>query len=81
MIFSMVVVESSTTHKTFQFHMFSFSGDIGSSTATDFAPSDFFFISIKRLHYEFTTYTTLQDYYTIQLYNTTGNDTPRRKRL
>ena len=41
----------------------------------------FFFISIKRLQYEFTTYTTLQDYYTIQLYNTTGNDTPRSKRL
>ena len=41
----------------------------------------FFFVSIKRLHYEFTTYTTLQDYYTIQLYNTTGNDTPRSKRL
>ena len=40
-----------------------------------------FYISIKRLQYEFTTYTTLEDYYTIQLYNTTGNDTPRSKRL
>ena len=41
----------------------------------------FLYISIKRLQYEFTTYTTLQDCYTIQLYNTTGNDTPRSKRL
>ena len=30
-----------------------------------------FSISTKRLQYEFTTYTTLQDYYTIQLCNTT----------
>ena len=31
-----------------------------------------FFISTKRLQYEFTSYTTLQDYCTIQVYNTTG---------
>ena len=32
---------------------------------------DFFFISVKKLQYEFTSYTTLQDYHTIQLYNST----------
>ena len=51
------------------------------SQSDSFSLEIFFFISIKRIQYEFTTYTILQDYFTIQLYNTIGNDTPRSKRL
>ena len=29
------------------------------------------YISVKKLQYDFTSYTTLQDYYTIQIYSTT----------
>ena len=31
----------------------------------------YIYISVEKLQYEFTSYTTLQDYYTIQPYNTT----------